>query len=102
MYYLKFLTCFSCDFNNIIARRKQGITRFFDRSSKGDLSNNSNGGEASKKPQEGSLNRSMSSDIPDYFFTETWKDPKCVTILLSCIKKWKKQIIHISSITRTN
>ena len=54
---------------------------------KRDLSNNSNDGETSKKPREGSLNTSTSSDIPDDLFTESLKDPKCVTILLNCIKK---------------
>ena len=67
----------------------QDISRFFDRSSKKkkkDLSNNSNDGEASKKPREGSLNTSTSSDIPDDLFTENFKDPQCVTILWNCIK----------------
>ena len=54
---------------------------------KKDLSNNSNDGEASKKPREGSLNTSTSSDIPDDLFAESLKDPECVTILLNCIKK---------------
>ena len=49
----------------------QDISRFFDRSSKKrDLSNNSNDGETSKKPKEGSLNTRTSSGIPDDLFTE--------------------------------
>ena len=51
------------------------------------LSHNSNDGEASKNPREGSLNTSTSSDIPDDLFAESLKDPECVTILLNCIKK---------------
>ena len=54
---------------------------------KRDLSNNSNDGETSKKPREGSLNTSTSSDIPDDLFTESLNDPDCVAILLNCIKK---------------
>ena len=66
----------------------QDISRFFNRSSKKrDLSNNSNACETSKRPSEGSLNKSTSSDIPDDLFTESLKDPECVTILLNCIKK---------------
>ena len=66
----------------------QDISRYFDHSSKKrDLSNNSNDGEASKKPREASLNTSTSSDIPNDLFTKSLKDPKCVTILLNCIKK---------------
>ena len=85
---LEILTYFTCDFHNIIVKRIQDISRFFDRSSKKrDLSNNSNDDEASKKPKEGSLNTSTSSDIPDYLFTESLKDSECVTILLKCIKK---------------
>ena len=44
---------------------------------------------------EESLNASTSSDIPDDLFTESLKDPKCVTILLNCIKKVEKQITQI-------
>ena len=74
----------------------QDISRFYDRSSKKrDLSNNSNDGETSKEPREGSLNTSTSSDIPDDLFTESLKDPECVTILLNCIKKVEKQITQI-------
>ena len=72
----------------------QDISRFFkDRSSKKrDLSNNYNDGETPKKPREGSLNTSTSSDIPDHLFTESLKDPNFVTILLNCIKKkWKSK-----------
>ena len=70
----------------------QDISRFFDRSSKKkDFGNNSNDGEASKKPREGSLNTSTSSDIPDDLFTESLKDPEGVTILLNCTKKWKSK-----------
>ena len=98
----KKLAYFSCYFNNIIVRRMQDITRFFNQSLKRDLSNNSIGGETSKKPKERSLSTSMSNDIPHDFFTETLKDSECVTILLNCIKKLKKQIIHIYSITPTN
>ena len=66
----------------------QHISRFFDRSSKKiGLNNNSNDCEASKKSREGNVNTSTSSDIPDDLFTESFKDPECVTILLSCIKK---------------
>ena len=54
---------------------------------KRDLSNNSNDGEKSKKPIEGSLNTRTSSDIPDDLFTQSLKDPDCVAILLNCIKK---------------
>ena len=64
----------------------QDISRFFYHSpNKRDLRNNSNKGEASKKPREGSLNTSMSSDNPDDLFT--LRDPECVTILLNCIKQ---------------
>ena len=74
----------------------QNISRFFDRSSKKrDLSNNSNDSETSKKPWEGSLNTSSSNDIPDDLFTESLKDPDCVTLLLNCIKKMEKQITQI-------
>ena len=74
----------------------QDILRFFDRSStKRDLSNNSNDGETSKKPREGILTTSTSSDIPDDLFTESLKDPDCVKILLNCIKKMEKQITQI-------
>ena len=70
----------------------QDISRFFDHSlKKRDLSNNSNDGETSKKPREGSLNTSRSSDVPDDLFTESLKDPDCVAILLNCIKKWKSK-----------
>ena len=72
----------------------QDISRFFkDRSSKKrDLSNNYNDGETSKKPREGSLNTSTSSDIPDHLFTESLKDPNFIAILLNCIKKkWKSK-----------
>ena len=54
---------------------------------KRDLINISNKGEASKKPREGSLNTSTSSDIPDDLFTESLKDPECVTILLNFMSK---------------
>ena len=85
---LEILTYFSCDFNNIIDRRMQDISRFFDRiSKKKDLSNNSNDGETSKKPREGSLNASTWSDIPHDLFTESLKDPECVTILLNFMSK---------------
>ena len=64
----------------------QDISRFFNRSSKKrDLSNNPNDGEISKKPREGSLNTSTSSDIPDDLFIEILKDPDCVAIILNCI-----------------
>ena len=44
----------------------QDISSLFDRSSKKrNLSNNSNDGDTSKKPREGRLNRSTSSDIRD-------------------------------------
>lgn len=43
------------------------ITRFFNQSLKRDLSNNSIGGETSKKPKERSLSTSMSNDIPHDF-----------------------------------
>ena len=74
----------------------QDISRFFGHSSKKrELSNNSNDGEASKKPREGSLNTSTSSGIPDDLFTESLKDSECVTILLNCIKEVEKQITQI-------
>ena len=57
------------DFSIVVQKKKR------------DLSNNSNDGEASKKPREGSLNTSTSSDIPEDLFTESLKDPECVTIL---------------------
>ena len=62
---------------------------------KRDLINNSNDGEKSKKPREGSLNTSTSSDIPNDLFTESLKDPDCVALLLNCIKKMEKQITQI-------
>ena len=62
---------------------------------KRDLINNSNDGETSKKPREGSLNTSTSSDIPNDLFTESLKDPNCVALLLNCIKKMEKQITQI-------
>ena len=62
---------------------------------KRDLINNSNDGETSKKPREGSLNTSTSSDIPNDLFTESLKDPDCVALLLNCIKKMEKQITQI-------
>ena len=62
---------------------------------KKDLINNSNDGETSKKPREGSLNTSTSSDIPNDLFTESLKDPDCVALLLNCIKKMEKQITQI-------
>ena len=93
---LEIFSYFTCDFNNIIVRGTQDISRFFDRSSKKrDLSNNSNDSETSKKPWEGSLNTSSSNDIPDDLFTESLKDPDCVTLLLNCIKKMEKQITQI-------
>ena len=75
----------------------QNISRFFDRSlkKKRDLSNSPNDGETSKKPREGSLNTSTSSDIPDDLFTESLKDSDCVALLRSCIKKMEKQITQI-------
>ena len=54
--------------------------RIFQVKKKRDLSNNYNEGEASKKPWEPSLNTSISSDVPDDLFTESMKDPECVTI----------------------
>ena len=64
----------------------QDISRFFDRSSKKrDLSNNSNDGETSKKPREGSLNKSTSSDIRDDLFTKSLKDSDCVALLLNLV-----------------
>ena len=62
---------------------------------KRDLINNYNDGETSKKPREGSLNTSTSSDIPNDLFTESLKDPDCVALLLNCIKKMEKQITQI-------
>ena len=79
------------NFSNIIVRRIQDVSRFSDRSSKKDLSNNSNDGEISKKPREGST----SSDNPDDLLTESLKDPDCVALLPNCIKKTKKQITQI-------
>ena len=98
---LEILTYVSCDFNNIIVRRMQNISiTFFDHSSeKRDLNNNSNEGEAFKKSREGTLNTSTSSDITDDLFTESFKDPECVTKLLNCIKKIEWQITHIFSTT---
>ena len=69
----------------------QDVSRFSDRGSKKGLSNNSNDGEISKKPREGST----SSDNPDDLLTESLKDPDCVALLLNCIKKMKKQITQI-------
>ena len=43
--------------------------------------NNSNNGEVSKKPREGSLNTSISNDIPDDLFTQSLKDPVCHNII---------------------
>ena len=81
---MKFLTYFSCDFDNIIVRGIQDISRFFDCSSKKrDLSNNSNDGEASKKPTKGSLTFLKVFDL----FTESLNDPECFTILLNWMKK---------------
>ena len=66
----------------------QDISRFFDRSSKKrDLSNNSTECKASKKPTEESLHTCTSSDTPGDLFTESLKEPNCVTILLKCMKK---------------
>ena len=59
------------DFSIVVQKKKR------------DLSNNSNDGEASKKPREGSLNTSASSDIPDDLFAGILKNPECVTILLN-------------------
>ena len=74
----------------------QDISRFFDRSSKKrDLGNNSKDGETSKKPREGTLSTSTSSEIPNNLFTESFKDPDQVALLLNCIKKMEKQITRI-------
>ena len=42
----------------------------------------------------------MSSDIPDDLVTESLNDQECVTVLLNCIKKLKKQKTYL--ITSTN
>ena len=62
---------------------------------KRDLSNKSNDGETSRKPREGSLNASTSSDIQDDLFSKSLKDLERVTVLLNCIKKIEKQITQI-------
>ena len=36
---------------------------------------------------------SKSSDIPDDLFTESLKEPECVTILLNCIKNRKTNTV---------
>ena len=61
---------------------------------KRDLINISNKGEASKKPREGSLNTSTSSDIHNDLFTESLKDRVCHNII-EFHKQIEKQIIHI-------
>ena len=69
------------DFSIIVKKKR------FKQLKKRDLKGNCNNGEGSKKPREGSLNTSTSSDIRDDLFTESLKNPECVTVLLNCMKK---------------
>ena len=64
------------------------------------LSGNSNQEEGAKKYNEGSLNTSRSSDIPDEVFTKSLKSPDCVNNLFSCIKNVEKQITQIFKNTK--
>ena len=50
------------------------ITKYFDRNSKkGNLRDNSNQEESSKKLKDGSLNTGRASDIPDEVYTMSLK-----------------------------
>ena len=69
------------------------ITKYFDRNSKkGNLRDNSNQEESSKKLKDGSLNTGRASDIPDEVYTESLKSKDCVNNLFSCIKNVERQI----------
>ena len=77
------------------------ITKYFYRDlKKRDLSGNWNQEEGAKKLQEGSLNTSTASCIPDEVFTESLKSPDWVNILFSFMKNVEKQIQQIFENTK--
>ena len=77
------------------------ITKYFYRDlKKRDLSGNWNQEEGAKKLQEGGLNTSTASCIPDEVFTESLKSPDWVNILFSFMKNVEKQIQQIFENTK--
>ena len=75
------------------------IAKYFERTSKKrDLSNKSSNEEASKELREGSLDKSVSSDVSvnnEDPFTEGLKSPECASILMNCMQNLEKQVGQI-------